>query len=211
MLSTTLSMPIFWAASRVSPTPMIPATTRASRRATARPFFPACAGAGSSEGSRSDGRRGPPSAGRRPAQWENRSAASGRLRSLDRALVDGGHLVRDPRPRVPLRAAASRFAHLLQALGLEVHPLQLLGQALRVPGRDEEAVDAVADDVAVAGDRGGDHRGARGKGLGQDHAEALAGERGRAEQVGVVQLRQSSSRETRPRTSMKRSRSGSAT
>ena len=66
--------------------------------------------------------------------------------------------------------------------------LQLLGEALRVAGRDEDAVDAVADDVRVAGDVGGDDRRARGEGLGQDHPEALARERRRAEHVGVAQL-----------------------
>ena len=67
-----------------------------------------------------------------------------------------------------------------------VHRLQLLGEALRVPGRDQEAVNAVADDIGVAGDCRGDHRRAGGEGLGQHHAEALAGERGRAEHVGVA-------------------------
>jgi hypothetical protein len=65
--------------------------------------------------------------------------------------------------------------------------LQLLGQALGVGRRHQHAVDAVRDDVAVAGDRRGDDGGAGGEGLGQDHAEALAGERGGAEQVGLVQ------------------------
>ncbi len=45
MLSTTLSMPIFCAASTVRPTPMTPATASPSRRATARPRLPARAGA----------------------------------------------------------------------------------------------------------------------------------------------------------------------
>ena len=54
------------------------------------------------------------------------------------------------------------------------------------PGRHEHAVQAVADDVAVAGDVGGHDRGARGERLGQHHAEALAAERRRAEQVGLA-------------------------
>jgi hypothetical protein len=70
-----------------------------------------------------------------------------------------------------------------------VGPLQLFGEALWVAGRDEHAVDPVGDDIAVAGDRRGDCRGAGGEGLGEDHAEALAGERGGAEQIGLVQSR----------------------
>ena len=66
--------------------------------------------------------------------------------------------------------------------------LQLLGQALRIPRRHQQAVHPVADDIAVAGDVGGNHRRAGGEGLGQHHAEALARERGRAEHVGAVQL-----------------------
>ncbi len=112
-----------------------------------------------------------------------RAAGLGRL---DRPLVDPGDAVGDARPGVALGAAAGRLAHRRQPLGLVVGALQLLGEALRVARRDEDAVDAVGDDVAVAGDRRGDRRGAGGEGLGQDHAEALPRERGRAEQVGLV-------------------------
>ena len=56
------------------------------------------------------------------------------------------------------------------------------------PGAHELAVDAVAHDVAVAGDVGGEHRRGRGERLGQDHAEALAAERRRAQHVGARQL-----------------------
>ena len=188
MLSTTLSTPIFCAASRVRPTPRTPATARPSRRATARPRLPAWAGAGSSEGSRSAGRLRPAVGGAQPGPVGEPLAGADRPRRLDRPLVDRGHLVGDPRPGVALGAAAGGLAHLPQALGLVVDPLQLLGQALRIAGRNQQAVDAVADDVAVAGDGGGDHRRAGGEGLGQDHAEALARERGGAEHVGPVQL-----------------------
>ena len=111
-----------------------------------------------------------------------------RLRRLDRLLVDGGDLVGDPGPGVALGAAPGRLAHLAQARGFVVDALELLGEALRIAGRDEDAVDAVLDDVAVAGDLGGDHRRTGREGLGQDHAEALARERRRAEHVGLVQL-----------------------
>ena len=57
----------------------------------------------------------------------------------------------------------------------------------RVGGRDQDAVDAVVDDVRVAGDAGGEHRGAGRERLGQDHAEALAGQRRSAEQVRLVE------------------------
>ncbi len=46
----------------------------------------------------------------------------------------------------------------------------------------------MADDVAVAGDVGGDDRYGGGEGLGEDHAEALAVQRGRAEHVGRGEL-----------------------
>ena len=45
----------------------------------------------------------------------------------------------------------------------------------------------MAHDVAVARDVRGHHRGARGKRLGQHHAEALAAQRGGAQQVGLAQ------------------------
>ncbi len=90
-------------------------------------------------------------------------------------------------PGVALGAVASGLPHRPQPLRLMVGALQLLGEALRVGRRHQHPVDPVGDDVAVAGDRRGDDRGAGGEGLGQDHAEALAGERGGAEQVGLVQ------------------------
>ena len=61
--------------------------------------------------------------------------------------------------------------------------LQLLGEALGVAGRNEDAVDAVVDDVAVAGNRRGNRRRACGKSLGQDHAKALARKRWGTEHI----------------------------
>ena len=190
MLSTTLSMPIFCAASAVRPIPSAPATPSpsAARDPAARglPLGPAPGRAREVAGAAPVGRRR--RAGARPSGRTVRRRVTG-LGDLDRLLVDLGHLVGDARPGVALGAAAARgLAHRRQPLGLVVGALQLLGEALRVGGRHQHAVDAVGDDVAVAGDRRGDHRGPGGEGLGQDHAEALAGERRRAEHVGVVEL-----------------------
>ena len=91
-----------------------------ARRATRRPRLPAPAGAGSSEGSFSAGRRGPPSAGRRPAQWAARSPLVAGRGAGDRPLVDRGDLVGDPRPGVALGAVAGGDAHRPQPLGLVV-------------------------------------------------------------------------------------------
>ena len=52
--------------------------------------------------------------------------------------------------------------------------MEVFGEALRVGRRHEHAVDAVGDDVAVAGDLGGDDRCSGGKRLGEHHAEALS-------------------------------------
>ena len=54
-------------------------------------------------------------------------------------------------------------------------------------GRNEQPVDPVAHDVAVARDVRAHDRGAGGEGLCQDHAEALAAQRGGADEVGLVQ------------------------
>ena len=59
-------------------------------------------------------------------------AGADRARRRHRPLVDLGHLVGDAGPGVALGALAGGRAHRLQPLRLEVGPLQLLGQALRV-------------------------------------------------------------------------------
>ena len=190
MLSTTLSTPIFCAASTVSPTPSSAGDAEADAAGDAAPAA-AVAGRRRVErgqplrrARRARRRRG----GARPSGRRARPASTGRGR-LDRPLVDLGDLVGDPRPGVALGAARAPPRPSPQALGLVVGALQLLGQALGVAGRHQHPVDAVGDDVAVAGDRRGDHRRAGGEGLGQDHAEALARERGGAEHVGLVQRR----------------------
>ena len=148
----------------------------------------AAPGAGSREGSRLAGRLGPPSMRIRPG------AAGGGLELVRRggdrlggALVDLGDLVGDARPGVALGALAPRLAHRGAALGLVPERQQLLAQRLRIGRRHQHAVDAVGDDVAVAGDRGGDRRRPRGHRLDQDHAEALARQRGRDEHVGLAE------------------------
>ncbi len=75
MLVTTLSTPILSAARLARMTPTRPAAPKPMRRATRRRPLPAFSGAGSSEGRRCGPRRGPPSAGRIPAQWATRSPA----------------------------------------------------------------------------------------------------------------------------------------
>ena len=107
---------------------------------------------------------------------------------LDRALVDLGDLLGDPRPGVALGAAAAGLPHRPDPLGLVGEELELLGKRLRIGRGHQDPVDAVGDDVAVPGDRRRDHAGSGGHRLDQHHAEALAGERGRAEQVRLAQL-----------------------
>ena len=189
MLSTTLSTPIFCAASTVSPIPRAPATTRPDAPRD-RPAAFARPGRGRVQrGQLLRRATGPAVGGPQPAPVGEPLGGADRLRRRDRPLVDGRHLVGDARPGVALGAAPGGLAHRPQALRLVMDALQLLGQPLRIAGGHQQAVDPVADDVAVAGDVGGDHRRAGSEGLGQHHAEALAGERGRAEHVGPVQLR----------------------
>ena len=153
------------------------ATATPALRAARRPRLRLSMGVGSRVGIRWAGRFGPPSMRTKPVRRANSSGGQiGAARRLDRPLVDIGDLLGDPRPRVALGALAARLAHRLDPLGLMREQLQLLGERLRVGGRHEDAVDAIGDDVAVAGDRRGDDARARGHRLDQDHAEALTGE-----------------------------------
>jgi len=61
-------------------------------------------------------------------------------------------------------------------------------ESARAAGRDEHAVGAVANDLAIAGDVGRNHGRARRKRLGEDHPKALAAQRRRAQHVGPLQL-----------------------
>ena len=117
----------------------------------------------------------------------HRLHSAGRLWRLDRTLVHRGHLlrhlgpgeVRGPRPR--------RGTHLPPAGGVDRQRTQRLGQCEGVARRHQQPVAAVGHHLAVAGDLGGDHRGAGRERLRQDHAEALAAQRGSTQHVGAVQ------------------------
>ena len=74
---------------------------------------------------------------------------------------------------------------------------QRLGQCLRVAARYEHPVDAVAHDVAIAGDVRRDDRSAGRERLGQHHAEALSAQRRGAQHVGLAPAR-GASRPRRP-------------
>jgi hypothetical protein len=111
-----------------------------------------------------------------------------RLGRGDRVLVGAEHLLGDLRPREPPDVGGRRAGHPGTAVGLVVEVAQRLGERLRVGDGHEHAVDAVTDDVAVAGDVGCDHRGAGGERLGQHHPEALPAQRRRAQDVGALQL-----------------------
>ena len=67
-------------------------------------------------------------------------------------------------------------------------PLELFGQPLGIGRGHEDPVMPVADDVAVAGNVGGDHWSSGGKCLRQDHSETLPGKRRSAEKVGLVEV-----------------------
>ena len=189
MLVTTRSTPIRFAAMKVRPTPSAPATP------TADPARGAVTPAGDRR--RRVERRQPAGRDALARRRPGRSRPGARSASLAvrgagasiASLVDALDRLGNPRPGVALGRPARREAHAGEPLRVEAQRLQLLGESLRVGGRHEDPVDAVLDDVGVAGDVRGEHRGPGGERLGQDHAEALAGERRGAEQVRVVQAR----------------------
>ena len=77
-----------------------------------------------------------------------------------------------------------------QAVGQRVvgeHPRQGAGEGTRITGLDQERVDAVGRDVAVAVETAGDDGGAGGHRLDQHHAEGLAVERRGAEHRGATE------------------------
>ena len=186
-LATTFWTPIRCAARAERPTPRTPATPS--------PMPPGDAVARHRLGRRRV-ERGEP-AGRAPRTAVDRRQSGspneprrrgGRARaaSLD-LLVDLLDLLGDARPRVARSRFARRPAHRLAAGRLEVDALKLLRQPLGVGRGHQHPVGAVGDHVGIARDRRGDHRRAGREGLGQDHAEALSGERRRAEHVGLVE------------------------
>ena len=169
------SIPIRWSASAASPapatTPAPTSTRRAARAARRRP---------------ADGL--PRLERRQPPRWH----AGPRLRGCDahappeagrpalgrgrreRLLVDLGDLGGHVRPGVALRALARVGSHMQAPFGVEREAAQRLAQLDRVPDRHEQAVAAVVNDLAIAGDPGRHDRCAGGERLREDHPEALA-------------------------------------
>ena len=128
--------------------------------------------------------------GRQPVADGHAAEAGGGGGDALGALVALGHLGGHGRPGEALRALARVRGHLCPPRLVEGQPAQGLGEGERVARGHEHPVEPVADHVAVAGDVRGQHRRARREGLRQDHAEALAAERGGAQHVGRLQLRQ---------------------
>ena len=186
ILSTTSSTPIRCAAMKVRPTPIDRGEPDADP--PRGPMPGAAAGRRRVERGETAGR-----ARRRAVDRDDARTAQAALdqpggrRLLLDALVRRLDALGDPRPREPLGGAPGLGAEARQPLRAEAEVAELLGEPLRVGGRDEDPVDAVGDDVVVAGDVRRDDRRPGGERLGQDHAEALAGERRGAEDVGVVE------------------------
>ena len=141
-------------------------------------------------------RRQPPRGPARPevgrAQADPHSGALGAplgLRDRARVLVGVDDLRGDLRPGVALGARARGGAQRRGALRRQRQVAQRLGERRGVAARHEQAVDAVADDVAIAGDVGGDDGRAGREALGQDHAEGLAAQRRCGEHVGALERR----------------------
>ena len=112
-----------------------------------------------------------------------------RLPRGDRVGVSLHHLLGDAVPRESLDGHGCLDSQGAPAVRLVVQVAQRFGQRLRVGRRHQHAIDAVGDDIPIAGDVGGHHGGAGGERFGQNHAEALAAERWRAQHVGGAQLR----------------------
>ena len=81
---------------------------------------------------------------------------------------------------------------------VEREVVQRLGERERVAGRHQQAVAAVLDDVAVAGDVRRHHGRAGRERLGQHHPERLAAQRRRAEDVARASAARFSASSTRP-------------
>ena len=109
MLATTLSTPIFCAASAVRPTPSAPATARPARRAMRRLRLPPWASGGSSDGRPRGGLGGTAVGGSHAGPVGGALGRARGCRRLDRALVDLGDAVGDVRPGVALGALARRL------------------------------------------------------------------------------------------------------
>ena len=115
-------------------------------------------------------------------------SAAGRIGERDRLLVGVEHFGGNVRPGKALGPLSGRQCHALASRAVKRETAQRLGERERVTGRHQLAIDAVAHDVAIAGDVRSEHGRGRREGLGEDHAKALTAERGRAEHVGARQL-----------------------
>ena len=94
----------------------------------------------------------------------------------------------DVRPGKALGALARGGGHLQAQTLVERELAQSLGERERVAGRQQLPVDAVAHDVAVARNVGREHGRGSGERLSEDHAKALAVQRGRAQHVRAGKL-----------------------
>ena len=172
-------------AGRAARRPGRPGRCRPCGAAARAPARPLALGAASRLGRRrSAGRRGSRSAGhdadgRTLARW--RAVAA---RGMATASLVGRRGPR--RRRVGQAKRSARCARAATAMRRARARAPRRGRAASRPAPcasprgHEHAVDAVAHDVAVAGDVGGDDRRAGGERLGQHHAEALAAQRRRA-------------------------------
>ncbi len=184
-----LSRPILLSASTASRRAPSENAAKAARRAIEPQVVRRAPGGGGSRlGSRwaatwglQVGRR----AGPRPRRRARRASRPGAGRWRP---VGVEHFLGHAGPGEALDVGSRRAGHLGPPRRLLVEVAQSLGQCLGVGGRNEHPVDAIAHDIAVAGDVGGDDRRAGGKGLGQHHAEALAPQRRGAQHVGAPQL-----------------------
>ncbi len=112
-----------------------------------------------------------------------------RLPHGERLLVAVEHLGGDRGPGEALGALPRAAGHARAQRRVQREHTQRLRERERVACGNEQAVGALAHDVAIAGDVRGDHRRRRGEGLGQHHAEALAAERGGAQHLSACELR----------------------
>ena len=106
----------------------------------------------------------------------------------ERLLVYVKHLGGDVGPREAPRALARRHRHPRAPGGVQRQRAQRLRERARVAAGSEQAVEALAHHVAVAGDVRRHHGRARGERLGEDHPKALPAEGRRTEDVGACEL-----------------------
>ena len=181
-------MPMRWRASTARPAPAEGAARH--DHPSRRMHQSAASGVGALRLQRRKSLRADPRAGLRGsgagALCEPGNAAL-RLRSAERLLVDRLDLARHVRPCEALGALERGLGHLRPPLRVRRQLEQRLAQRHGVADGHERAVDAVADDVAVARDVGGDRRRTRGECLREHHPEALAAQRRRAEHVRLAE------------------------